>query len=191
MEDRKLTEKEEAFCQLYVMHCNASKAARLAGYSVDTAYSIGWENLRKPELKNRIAAIKADLGINYDHLRERMIAELTAIAFADLSGIYDDFGELKPVHDWPEDIRAAVSSVESDELFDWVREGNRMTKEKIGVVRKVKRSEKVKAMELLSKMQGYDSVKKISLTDPDGNALQQPIISINVIQPPTDPEKIE
>lgn len=49
-----LTDKQERFCALYVQTWNATRAATEAGYSESSAYSIGWENLRKPEIATRI-----------------------------------------------------------------------------------------------------------------------------------------
>ena len=46
-----LTEKQKKFCDEYLIDCNATQAAIRAGYSPKTAYSIGEENLRKPDLK--------------------------------------------------------------------------------------------------------------------------------------------
>lgn len=47
----RLTEKQKRFCEEYLIDCNAKQAAIRAGYSPKTAYSIGNENLNKPELK--------------------------------------------------------------------------------------------------------------------------------------------
>lgn len=49
-----LTDKQELFCQTYAQTFNATHAAREAGYSEASAYSIGWENLRKPEIATRV-----------------------------------------------------------------------------------------------------------------------------------------
>ena len=43
-----LTDKQRAFVSQYLICWNASEAARRAGYSVKSAYSIGSENLTKP-----------------------------------------------------------------------------------------------------------------------------------------------
>lgn len=50
----KLTPKQEKFCQEYLIDLNATQAAIRAGYSENTAYCIGWENLRKPEIRTRV-----------------------------------------------------------------------------------------------------------------------------------------
>ena len=50
----KLTAKQEAFCKEYLIDLNATQAAIRAGYSEKTAYSIGNENLNKPEIAEAI-----------------------------------------------------------------------------------------------------------------------------------------
>ena len=50
----KLTLKQKKFCDEYIKSGNAKDAAIKAGYSYKTAYSIGNENLKKPELKSYI-----------------------------------------------------------------------------------------------------------------------------------------
>ncbi len=49
-----LTAKQQRFCDEYLIDLNATQAAIRAGYSEKTAYSIGNENLNKPELKKYI-----------------------------------------------------------------------------------------------------------------------------------------
>ena len=51
-----LTPKQQAFINEYAIDKNATKAAIRAGYSPKTAYSIGEENLRKPEIRSVIDA---------------------------------------------------------------------------------------------------------------------------------------
>lgn len=55
-ETPKLTRKQQIFIDAYLRSFNATQAAKLAGYSEKTAYSMGWENLRKPEIKAAIDA---------------------------------------------------------------------------------------------------------------------------------------
>ena len=46
----KLTKKQKKFCNEYMKTGNITQSAINAGYSKDTAYSIGSENLKKPEI---------------------------------------------------------------------------------------------------------------------------------------------
>jgi phage terminase small subunit len=45
-----LSDKQQRFVDQYLVDFNATQAAVRAGYSEKSAYSIGWENLRKPEI---------------------------------------------------------------------------------------------------------------------------------------------
>lgn len=47
--------RQQKFCDYYLQSCNATDAAKKAGYSERTAYSIGEENLKKPEIKKYLA----------------------------------------------------------------------------------------------------------------------------------------
>lgn len=49
-----MTLKQQAFCDYYIASGNATEAAKKAGYSKKTAYSIGSENLNKPEIQSYI-----------------------------------------------------------------------------------------------------------------------------------------
>ena len=49
--DIKLTDKQQRFCEEYLVDLNATQAAVRAGYSEKTAGAIGFENLRKPEIQ--------------------------------------------------------------------------------------------------------------------------------------------
>jgi hypothetical protein len=50
-----LTLRQQKFIHNYLLTSNATKSAILAGYSPKTAYSIGNENLKKPEIKKALA----------------------------------------------------------------------------------------------------------------------------------------
>lgn len=54
MAEKKLTAKQKRFCDEYLIDLNATQAAIRAGYSEKTAYSIGQENLKKPEISEYI-----------------------------------------------------------------------------------------------------------------------------------------
>lgn len=49
-----LTPKQQKFCDEFMIDGNATQAAIRAGYSEKTSYSIGQENLKKPEIEKEI-----------------------------------------------------------------------------------------------------------------------------------------
>ncbi len=67
-----LTEKQERFCREYLVDYNATQSAIRAGYSPDTAYSIGHENLKKNEIRERIDELQDNIFAN---LSEKLIIE--------------------------------------------------------------------------------------------------------------------
>jgi phage terminase small subunit len=94
-----LTEKQRLFVFEYLRDFNATRAAMAVGYSKKTAYSIGWELLRNPEVQAEIKRQKEiraeELGLDV----KRIIAELMKIAFTDISDILE-FGQRdEPVFD--------------------------------------------------------------------------------------------
>ena len=55
-----MNDRQRQFCQYYARSPNATEAAKLAGYSQKSAYSIGQENLKKPEIQEYIRELQAE-----------------------------------------------------------------------------------------------------------------------------------
>lgn len=87
MSNGKLTAKQKKFCLEYLKDLNATQAAIRAGYSEDTAFAIGWENLRKPLIKKNIdKQLEEVMEESKSVLKARVIKELRDVSFSD-SGI--------------------------------------------------------------------------------------------------------
>lgn len=56
----KLTEKQKAFCDEYIIDFNGTRAAIAAGYSEKTANRIASENLTKLDVQEYLAELKAE-----------------------------------------------------------------------------------------------------------------------------------
>lgn len=67
-----LTGKQLKFAEEYLIDLNATQAAIRAKYSQKTAYSIGFENLRKPEIKEYISLRLDDYGLTESELLKMM-----------------------------------------------------------------------------------------------------------------------
>lgn len=72
-----LTDKQEMFCREYLIDLNATQAAIRAGYSAKIANRTASENLSKPDIKSRIAELKAQrndlVGINAIYIQNHLI----------------------------------------------------------------------------------------------------------------------
>lgn len=135
-----MTKKQKRFVEEYLIDLNATQAAIRAGYSPDTAYSIGQENLKKPEIANAIAKAMAErskrTGVNAD----RVVLELAKIGFAKITDIIDpETAKIK--EDASEDDLACVQSVKI-KPNEW------------GTEREVKLCDKKSALELLGRHLG-------------------------------------
>ncbi len=65
-----LTDKQERFAQAYVLHRNATEAAKAAGYAARSAYNQGYRMLKNDEIVERIADLENELETNIDVIDE-------------------------------------------------------------------------------------------------------------------------
>ena len=107
-----LTKKQRVFIDEYLKCFNATEAARRAGYSDATAYAIGWENLRKPEIKAEI-----DARLDEVHMSANEALKLTA----DLARI--DIGVFfKVVDEWMFNPLPTYEILDEKEVIDDTKE---------------------------------------------------------------------
>ena len=136
-----MTKKQKRFIEEYLIDLNATQAAIRAGYSPDTAKSIGSENLTKPDITAQIARAMAErsrrTGVNAD----RVIMELAKIAFVNANDVIDPKTATIKEGALPED-NAAIQSVKVKTFGE------------DGLEREIKMADKLKALELLGKHLG-------------------------------------
>jgi len=80
-----LTEKMMRFAQEYIVDLNAGAAAIRAGYSEKTAYSIGHENLRKPEIAEYIQKLMDERSKRTEITADMVLQEYAKIGFSNIS----------------------------------------------------------------------------------------------------------
>lgn len=108
----KLTAKQQAFVDEYLIDLNATQAAIRAGYSKKTAGQIGDENLKKPEIA---AAVQKAMDARSQETKidaNKVLSEIGKLAFADIRKVFNEAGQLLPIHMLPDEIAASVSSIE-------------------------------------------------------------------------------
>ena len=140
----RLTLKMKRFIEEYLVDLNATQAAIRAGYSPESAYSIGDENLKKPVIKNAIDKALAErsrrTGINQD----RILLELAKIAFLNPIDVID-MDEATIRGDANREDTAAIASVKVKTIP--TPDGNI-------VEREVKTYDKLKALEQIGRHLG-------------------------------------
>jgi len=65
-----LNEKQEKFAQSYIIHRNATEAAKAAGYSDRSAANQGYRLINNPEIAERIEDLERELETNIDVIDE-------------------------------------------------------------------------------------------------------------------------
>jgi hypothetical protein len=65
-----LNEKQEKFAQNYILHRNATEAAKAAGYAKESAYNQGYRLAQNEEVQERINELEQSLETNVDVITE-------------------------------------------------------------------------------------------------------------------------
>lgn len=139
-----MTKKQKLFCEEYLIDLNATQAAIRAGYSPESAGSIGSENLTKPEIRACIDKAMAErskrVGVNSD----RVVRELARLAFVNAADVIDtDAVTIKK--EASEDDTACISYIKSRSASSDGSEA---------VECEIKLYDKTKALELLGRHLG-------------------------------------
>jgi phage terminase small subunit len=143
----KLTVRDRRFIDELEKDWNATRAAIAIGFSEKSAGPRGWEYRHKPliqaELERRMAERLQKMGVH----AERVLQELVRIGLSDIRKIFNDDGSLKSITNLDDETAAALASVEVFEEFA----GRGEDRVQIGLTKKVKVFDKVRALELLGK----------------------------------------
>lgn len=141
--ERPLNPRQDRFCQEYLIDLIGSQAAIRAGYSERSAEVQAARLLRDDRVKRRIAELKAERQERTKIDADWLVQRLAMIATADVRSIMRDDGSLLPPSQWPDDVAAAVQGVDVSEIGP--------ASDPMGVVKKVRRADVLKALELLGK----------------------------------------
>jgi phage terminase small subunit len=158
----KLTDKQEKFCLEYMIDLNATQAAIRAGYSPKTASEMGYENLNKPQIIDRIAQMKEEGYSRARKSRDDIIRELENIGFSRLGKVvsWNESGPsmLKSSEDIDDDTHAALESIEITE--DFVGKGDDA---RAVLKTKVKLHNKLPALQQLAKHHNIGTEETLNL----------------------------
>ena len=139
----KLTAKQQAFVNEYLIDLNGTQAAIRAGYSAKTADQQGSRMLANVKVQQAVSQAMAErskrTGINQD----RVVLELARIALVKMTDVVDQNGRIKD--DATDDDLACIESIKYKSSD---------TDSGSSVEREVKIGSKLKALELLGKHLG-------------------------------------
>lgn len=148
-----LNDKQKRFCEEFLVDLNATQAAIRAGYSKKTAKEQASRLLTNVNVENYLSQRQQQLQTETGITQKRVLEEYAKIAFSDIRAFYNEDGSLKKITELDEDEAAAIAGVEVDELWDGYGE----EREQLGVTKKLKRWDKVKALDSLARHLGMFS----------------------------------
>ncbi|MCH7333470.1 terminase small subunit [Acinetobacter modestus] len=157
--------KQQRFVDEYLVDRNATQAAIRAGYSAKTAYSIGEENLRKPEVKKAIEIGEAEIAERTKITQDMVIKELAKIGFSNMLDYINVTEGGDPVTDFSaltRDQAAAISEITVEEYTEGRGEDARNVKRT-----KFKLSEKRSALVDIGKHLGMFKEHVVHSNDPE------------------------
>lgn len=109
--ETKLTKKQERFVEEYLLDFNTTQAAVRAGYSKLHAGRIGYENLQKVHIQSAINYKQKQLMVSSGVTPERVVKELTKLAFLEPGDLFDSEWNIRPHEQVPDQVKAAITSV--------------------------------------------------------------------------------
>ena len=152
-----LLPKQAKFVREYLISGNATQAALAAGYSAKTAYKIGAENLRKPQIASLLEQKQSEIAARQDErlaamelTQARVQREIARIAFFDPRKMFHPDGRPKDVTELDDDTAACIVGL--DVLEEW--EGVGDDRVLVGHVKKYKIANKNAALDQASKILG-------------------------------------
>lgn len=157
-----LTEKQRRFCEEYIFDFNATRAAKVAGYSENTATEIGSENLTKPNIQAYIKELQGDLEKTAGISRLMVLKEHAKLAFSSIASLHNTWIERKEFDKLTDDQKSAIAQIETQTRIE--SRYDPASGEDIPVqvdFIKIKLFDKQKALDSISKMLGYDAPEKI------------------------------
>ncbi len=179
-----MTPKQQRFVEEFLVDLNASAAARRAGYSVRTAEWMGPRLVTKSHVAAEIASAQAQRAERTKIDADWVLRTLAEEKGADLAELLDDRGCVRPVSEWPLVFRrGVVVGIESFEEY----EGRGDERRAVGMVRKIKLTDRVKHLELIGRhvdVQAFRDQK--ALTGPNG----EPLTMVNVDLSSATPEQL-
>ncbi|MFA5567593.1 MAG: terminase small subunit [Trueperaceae bacterium] len=148
----KLTPRQAAFVNEYLVDLNAAAAARRAGYSEKTADRIGHQNLRKLEIAQAIQEAQEARAERLEITADRVAEEIAKLAFSnmlDYMTVTHDGYAVVDLSALTREQAAAITELQVEEYVEGRDDDTRLVKRV-----KFKLSDKRGALELLGKHLG-------------------------------------
>lgn len=152
-----MTPKQTRFVDEYLVDLNGKQAAIRAGYNPARAERTACELLAQRKVSEVVGERLAERSKRTQIDADWVLTRLSRDAQANIADLFDEAGKLKPASEWPEAWQQGlVVGVESFEEYAF-EDGARVP---VGMVRKVKLSDRAKYLEMIGKHVGVQAFRE-------------------------------
>ncbi|WP_448701708.1 terminase small subunit [Mucilaginibacter sp. AW1-3] len=169
----RLTHQQQRFCDEYLTHFNAFKAAVNSGYSENTSRKGALLHVPKIQYYLKQAMNRRSQRLEITH--DMILRELSKIAFSNMGNYYDEYACLKRMNELTVDEKAAISFYDITEVQDG--EGYR-----VGMQSRIKLHNKMSALDKIARHLGFYGLNgtkskeqglKTQVSEPEGGGLKR------------------
>jgi phage terminase small subunit len=153
----RLPEPMQRFVDEYLAGEKPTTIARQLRPKAKTPSQTAWKWLRRPDVQAAIDERKGQLLEEVGISQAMIVRELGRIAFGDPRKLYDESGQLRPMHELDDDAAAMVAGVETVERIEILGKGKREKRLKT-IVNKLRRWDKRQALVDLAQYAGIKAV---------------------------------
>ena len=124
MAKSELTPKQLRFVKEYMVDLNGKQAAIRAGYSPRSAEMHSSRLLSYDKVRAAVVKENARVDRKLEISAERTLLETSRLSSSNLKKLYDENGNLKPIHELEDDIAACISGIEVVTTYRKDTDGN-------------------------------------------------------------------
>lgn len=151
-----LTDKEERFCQEYLIDLNATQAAKRAGYSERSANEIGCQNLAKLHIQTRISELKKERVKRTKITADKVLRELASVGFSNIQDFMNDDLTVRNIQILKRKHASAIASIKKTSFE---------SESGVKTVIEFKLHDKIRALEDIAKHIGFFEADNKQKTD--------------------------
>ena len=109
----KLTDKQQRFCEEYVVDLNATQAAIRSGYSKRTANEQAARLLAKVSIQEYVSELKSKLSYKTEISAEKIANEFRKLAFSSIAHMHNSWISRKEFEELTDDQKASIESIKT------------------------------------------------------------------------------
>lgn len=173
---KSLTVKQENFCNYYIESGNASNAYRrayLCGKMKDEAVNVkAIELLNNGKITVRVKELQEERKNKSDITKERILQELSSIAFSTIADMHNTWIERKDFDKLSKQEKSAIKSISTKTLKKNIGTSDDPEIVDVEYV-KIELYDKIKAIERICKMLGFDAASEINVNTPKPMSVEE------------------